>query len=669
MITLGPSNLPGLQGGLTTYGTTTLGISWTTNTFTECQINYGTAQSYGLTVSESTYFTSHTLSLNSLTPNTDYYYEIVCNDGFGHNTNSGNLIASTKDTTTLAQLASAFGGHIGQAMSDINVPTQYAQGNVPAYAVVNGEINTIVLENSGKWPFCCTNSAGQNYSFADIDFQLAQMPSLQYRWHNIVWNSAHPLGLNPSAGTWQADIAYRLNTLSAWAKNWGSQWQSIDVINEAFTNTPPYQFRNTFYNFGGPTWFYQPFNDFVSIGASTNVRLGSNDFGNGENSYNWGAATTPFPKFAVQGDKPKFENSIEFIQQYLQTGGRFDMYGFEMHLNGAYMLSDVDLKWVMYEVRRLGLVPEVHELNCNYNNTPGGVAPPLTKPQAQQYCANYSLRILYDWMIYGGLKDIIFWTNVPTRAGQIEEGLWWGNQKTPLFHGLATLFKSVTPATSWPTAHRLNFTLSLPPAAVTTQTPGGSCSSSSCTGMIGTPGLITVPWTEFVYRTGPVQPVNTFSQSQWTFDYQFYTQGSTGGNIFEAVDGSNNQLILINWNATSGNVTVAIDGAAPVVVGKASQNAFHGLAITKINESFSLCLDGGIIFTTTATIAAIANLEWLDNTGTGTLAQQVNVTTFDVYEASSILTGSALQSLSVFADNSPILTFADINNWVIPSNQ
>ena len=96
VMTLGPSNLPGLQGGLTTYGTTTLGISWTTNTFTEWKINYGTAQSYGLTVSESTYFTSHTLSLNSLAPDTDYYYEIVCNDGFGHNTNSGNLICLDK---------------------------------------------------------------------------------------------------------------------------------------------------------------------------------------------------------------------------------------------------------------------------------------------------------------------------------------------------------------------------------------------------------------------------------------------------------------------------------------------------------------------------------------------------------------------------------------------
>ena len=246
----------------------------------------------------------------------------------------------------------------------------------------------------------------------------------------------------------EAEIAYRLNTLSAWAKNWGSQWQSIDVINEAFTNVPPYQFRNTFYNFGGYTWFYQPFNDFVSIGASTNVRLGSNDFGNGEN-LKLGCRQDAFSEVRRSGRRRQFVNSIEFIQQYLQTGGRFDMYGFEMHLNGAYMLSDVDLKWVIYEVRRLGLVPEVHELNCNYNNIPGGVAP-LTKPQAQQYCANYSLRILYDWMIYGGLKDIIFWTNVPTRPGQIEEGLWWGNQKTPLFHGLATLFKTVTPATSWP---------------------------------------------------------------------------------------------------------------------------------------------------------------------------------------------------------------------------
>ena len=107
------------------------------------------------------------------------------------------------------------------------------------------------------------------------------------------------------------------------------------------------------------------------------------------------------------------------------------------------------------------------------------------------------------------------------------------------------------------------------------------------------------------------------------------------------VDASNNQLILVNWNASTGAVVVTIGAASPVTVGTISQNTFNGLVITKNGTGFQLCLNGGTVFTTTATIAAIATFEFLDNTGTGTLAQEVNVTTFDVYESQSIVANTA----------------------------
>ena len=77
----------------------------------------------------------------------------------------------------------------------------------------------------------------------------------------------------------------------------------------------------------------------------------------------------------------------------------------------------------------------------------------------------------------------------------------------------------------------------------------------------------------------------------------------------------------------NGNVTLTVGGATPVVVGTIADNTYNALAITKNGTAFSLCLNGGTVFTTTATIASIANLEWLDNTGSGNLAQQANLTT------------------------------------------
>ena len=121
--------------------------------------------------------------------------------------------------------------------------------------------------------------------------------------------------------------------------------------------------------------------------------------------------------------------------------------------------------------------------------------------------------------------------------------------------------------------------------------------------------------------------VTTFSRKppgQLTFS--FIPSARLGGNIFEAVDASNNQLVLVNWNASNGNnITVTAGTASPIVVGTISPNTYNALAITKNGTGFSFCLNGGTVFTTTATIASIANLEWLsDNTGSGNLNQQAN---------------------------------------------
>ena len=129
------------------------------------------------------------------------------------------------------------------------------------------------------------------------------------------------------------------------------------------------------------------------------------------------------------------------------------------------------------------------------------------------------------------------------------------------------------------------------------------------------------------------------------------------------IDASTNQPPF-TWNASTGNVTVTIGAASPIVVGTVTQNSYNGLAITKNGTAFSMALNGSTVFTTTATIAAIANLLWPDNTGTGTLLQQANLTTLDVYESQSIVTGAALQAL--LAAQNAIYSYDAIRTWTVP---
>ena len=73
-------------------------ITWTTNTTSNSQINFGTTTSYGQNSSlDSSFVLSHTVNLIGLTPNTPYHYKVNSRDPWG------NLATSTDQTFTTLQ--------------------------------------------------------------------------------------------------------------------------------------------------------------------------------------------------------------------------------------------------------------------------------------------------------------------------------------------------------------------------------------------------------------------------------------------------------------------------------------------------------------------------------------------------------------------------------------
>ena len=70
---------------------TTAVVSWTTSSSANSRVDYGTTTAYGSNVSDSTLVTSHSLTLDSLTCNTTYHYEITSVGSAGS--------ASTADAT------------------------------------------------------------------------------------------------------------------------------------------------------------------------------------------------------------------------------------------------------------------------------------------------------------------------------------------------------------------------------------------------------------------------------------------------------------------------------------------------------------------------------------------------------------------------------------------
>ena len=62
---------------VSTVTATSATVSWTTNVSASSLVAYGTTTAYGLNVSDPTLVTSHSLTLNSLTCNTTYHYQIT----------------------------------------------------------------------------------------------------------------------------------------------------------------------------------------------------------------------------------------------------------------------------------------------------------------------------------------------------------------------------------------------------------------------------------------------------------------------------------------------------------------------------------------------------------------------------------------------------------------
>lgn len=80
---------------------TSVKITWTTNSDANSVIDYGTSSSYGSTKSDSTMTTSHSLTLDSLSANTTYHFNVKSTDSSSNTAEVGdNTFVSSKAATT-----------------------------------------------------------------------------------------------------------------------------------------------------------------------------------------------------------------------------------------------------------------------------------------------------------------------------------------------------------------------------------------------------------------------------------------------------------------------------------------------------------------------------------------------------------------------------------------
>ena len=468
-----------MQGGVSAYGQNAITVGWQTSLPCASQINYGLTTTYGQTVTDSALISQHSLTMTGLGTGTDVHYNVVCvNAGVQHG-QSGDQVVSTQGTTTLSQLVYP-GGHVGQA-TDNTFGGNYATAGPIADAIIQGEFTSTTADNDCKWAFTASTN-GTIGELASCYYVLfTRFHNLTSRFTNLLWQtgSENPSGMSFTSATWQGNIAnFRVPQMVAEFGNF-SQFFSIDANNEPWVATPCYLVAGVYLNVGGCNSWYYPFQALGPYVSST-TRLVTNQYSFGEHSSRWGGDYPGPNAYINQNDVETFQGGIERIQEAIIAGVRIDGVGYETHLSPSYIYSSNDLKYQLYDVRRLGLVPEITEgtvsmncgngsSGCSTNSCP--VCTPGSSLVNQQYASQYMATVLDTFIRYGGVKDITFWTSNPEHVGSLDMALYLGNQKTPLYNTFSSQLQNISPAVTFPRVRRINFVFGPPtPPTITSQT-------------------------------------------------------------------------------------------------------------------------------------------------------------------------------------------------------
>ena len=126
---------PAIVGAIATAVTdTTATISWTTDEPSTSVINYGETTAYGSTdTSDATLVTAHSVTINGLTLDTEYHFEIVSTDG---SSNSGTSADQSFTTAATADVTPPVASAISTAVTDTTATITWTTDE-PSTSVIN----------------------------------------------------------------------------------------------------------------------------------------------------------------------------------------------------------------------------------------------------------------------------------------------------------------------------------------------------------------------------------------------------------------------------------------------------------------------------------------------------------------------------------------------------
>jgi hypothetical protein len=126
---------PAISAIVSSPTSTTATITWTTDQASSSQVNYGTTTSYGSqSAFSSTLVTAHSVTINGLTPGTNYNFDVVSANGSSISSTSGN----STFTTTASPVISAVASSVTSVSATITWTTDQSSSSAVNYGTSTG---------------------------------------------------------------------------------------------------------------------------------------------------------------------------------------------------------------------------------------------------------------------------------------------------------------------------------------------------------------------------------------------------------------------------------------------------------------------------------------------------------------------------------------------------
>jgi hypothetical protein len=167
-ITVNVENPPIISSISATPSTTTVLVTWTTNTSASSSVKYGLTTSYGSSATSSTLVTSHSITLSGLTNGQAYHYQVLSTDAKGNTASSSDeTFSESASTSTPPQSVSASAGN-GNATISFSVPASNGGSSITLYTITSSPGNIIATTTTAIPVTISGLTNGQAYTFTVV---------------------------------------------------------------------------------------------------------------------------------------------------------------------------------------------------------------------------------------------------------------------------------------------------------------------------------------------------------------------------------------------------------------------------------------------------------------------------------------------------------------------